>query len=187
MKKLLTAIISIMLVVFIFLGSNCESKEKSGASSGSSLTLSSPAFSDGANIPKAYTCSGSNYSPALKWANAPEGTQSFAIIVQDPDAPFDPFCHWIIYNIPADQTSLSEKASPNGKLPAGALEGINDFGKIGYGGPCPPPNTPHRYFFKIYALDKMLNIQSSPRKNDLIHAMNGHILGEAQIMGMFGR
>jgi Raf kinase inhibitor-like YbhB/YbcL family protein len=187
MKALMTLTISIIFVVCVVFDGNCESKKNPGPSSGSSLALSSPVFAAGAAIPKDYTCAGSNHSPALKWDNIPENTQSFAIIVDDPDAPLDTFTHWIIFNLPVNQTSLSEKASPNGVLPAGALEGLNDFGKKGYGGPCPPPGNPHRYFFKIYALDSMLKLQSGATKGVLLQSMKNHILAEAQIIGMFGK
>jgi hypothetical protein len=187
MKAPLTFIISIMLIICFAFNANCESKKKSAAASGSSLTLTSPSFADGATIPKAYTCNGGNYSPALQWANAPEGTKSFAIIIDDLDAPLNVFAHWVLFNLPPNLTSLSEKISPNGALPEGALEGVNGFGKIGYGGPCPPPGKPHRYFFKLYALDTMVREKSGITKEKLVQAMKGHILAEVNIMGMFGR
>jgi Raf kinase inhibitor-like YbhB/YbcL family protein len=183
MKALFTLIVSITLVVCLAFDANCASKKK--ATSGPPLAITSPAFAAGTSIPKIYTCSGSNYSPALQWANAPEGTKSFAIIVDDQDAPLDTFTHWIIVNIPATQTSLAEKASPKGALPAGSLEGTNGFGKIGYGGPCPPSGNPHRYYFKLYALRSMLKVQPGITKNELILAMKGHILAEAQMFGIF--
>jgi Raf kinase inhibitor-like YbhB/YbcL family protein len=185
MKALLSLIVTATLVVSLAFDAHCESKKKTA--SGPSLTFTSPAFADGASIPKAHTCSGADYSPPLQWANAPEGTKSFAIIVDDPDAPFNYFTHWVIFNIPATQTSLAERISPNGSLPAGALEGVNGFGKTGYGGPCPPPGKPHRYFFKLYALDGMLREKSGISKEKLVQVMKGHILAETQMIGKFER
>jgi Raf kinase inhibitor-like YbhB/YbcL family protein len=184
-KIVLSFIISMMFLIGIVFDANCAEKEKPGASFAFSLTISSPAFAPGATIPKAYTCMGGNYSPALQWEHAPEGAKSFAIIVDDPDAPVGTFTHWIIFNIPAGQTSLAEKASPKGELPEGALEGKNNFGRIGYMGPCPPPGSPHRYFFKLYALDVMLDLPAGEKKDKLTKSMAGHILAEAQIIGMF--
>jgi Raf kinase inhibitor-like YbhB/YbcL family protein len=183
MKALLSFFFAITLIVCLAFDAHCESKKKTAP--GASLTIKSTAFTDGASIPKTYTCSGGNYSPALQWSNAPEGTKSFAIIVDDLDAPLNVFAHWVLYNLPATQTSLAEKTSPNGTLPEGALQGVNGFGKIGYGGPCPPPGKSHRYFFKLYALDSMLKEKSGVTKEKLVQAMKGHILAQAQMIGLF--
>ncbi len=187
MKIISSFIISMMLLICFVLDANGKEKEKPGPSSGASLAISSPAFAPGAVIPADYTCSGGDYSPALQWEHAPAGTRSFALIVDDPDAPAGIFTHWMIFNIPADQTSLAEKASPNGALPSGAIEGLNDFGRIGYGGPCPPPGRAHRYVFKLYALDAVLKAQTTITKAGLVQAMKGHILVETQMTAIFGR
>ncbi len=187
MKKGCAIVISILVMGLVFWESYCESKEQSNPASGPSMTISSPAFSSGADIPAVYSCTGANDSPALNWSNAPQGTQTFAIIMEDPDAPLGAFTHWIIFNIPADQTSLSEKASPNGRLPAGAIEGLNDFGKIGYGGPCPPAGKAHRYYFNIYALDSALPLNAGVTKTMLLQSMKGRILAQAQLMGKFAK
>ena len=153
-----------------------------------SLTITSPAFADGSEIPVACTCEGADTSPRLEWSGAPADTKSFALIVDDPDAP-DPakpqrvWVHWVLYNIPADATFLHEGAT-SASLPAGTLEGTNDWKRTGYGGPCPPVGR-HRYFFKLYAIDTALPDLSSPTKKQLEEAMQGHVLAEAQVMGTY--
>ena len=152
------------------------------------LTLSSSSFSDKGSIPAKFTCDGKDQSPPLAWDGVPNGTKSFALIVDDPDAP-DPkapkrvWVHWVLYNIPADATGLPEAVAPSA-LPAGTLEGKNDWKRTGYGGPCPPIGR-HRYFFKLYALDAALPDLNSPTKSELLKAMRGHILGEAQVIGTY--
>lgn len=155
--------------------------------SDNSLNLTSSAFTHGGEIPTKYTCEGEDLSPELSWSGAPSGTKSFAMIVDDPDAP-DPmapkmvYVHWVLHNIPANVTSLPENATKSG-LPAGTVQGMTDFGKQKYGGPCPPIGA-HRYFFKLYALDTELNL-SAPSKPDLLAAIEGHILAETQLMGTY--
>jgi len=176
-------------IIFVFYLCPCANSETHGQP-GTALPhfkISSPAFANGTYIPAVYTCSGTDYSPAIQWEAPPAGTRSFALIVDDPDAPVGTFTHWIIFNIPADQTSLVEKASPHGTIPAGALEGKNNFSRIGYSGPCPPPRKAHRYFFKLYALDSMLNLTAGISKAKLLEAMDGHVLGQAQMIGLFAR
>ena len=151
------------------------------------LTIKSPAFKDGELIDAKYTCKGEDISPELNWSGVPEGTKSFALICDDPDAPLMTWVHWVIYDIPANVTSLSENVSKKETLSNGAKQGRNDFRKIGYGGPCPPPGGPHRYFFKLYALDTVLAPEPGLTKKELLVKMEGHILEEAQIMGKFQR
>ena len=186
MKILSFILISIILVVCISVDAHSETVGQTGTTA-LQFNLSSPAFANGAYIPEVYTCGGADYSPALKWTAPPEGTKSFAIIFDDPDAPVGTFTHWIIFNIPSDQASLEEKASPKGVLPAGAIEGKNNFSRIGYAGPCPPPGKAHRYFFKLYALDSMLNLPAGTNKDNLLRAMQGHVLGQAQMIGLFAK
>jgi Raf kinase inhibitor-like YbhB/YbcL family protein len=149
--------------------------------------LTSSAFTEGGSIPARYTCEGDDTSPPLAWSGAPAGTRSFAIIVDDPDAP-DPahpkmtYVHWVAYNIPANVAQLSEGAG-KGAMPAGTAEGLNDWKKAEFGGPCPPIGT-HRYFFKLSALDTTLHL-SKPTKPELENAMKGHVLGTAQLMGTY--
>lgn len=150
------------------------------------MELKSPEIEDGAMIPKKYTCDGPDISPPLKWTSAMEGTKTFALICDDPDAPGGTWVHWVVFNIPSNANELTEGISPLKQLPSGAKQGTNDFGKIGYGGPCPPSGT-HRYYFKIYSLDKDLDLEAGATKSQLIKAMNGHILGEAQLIGRYRR
>ncbi len=150
------------------------------------LSISSPAFQDGGGIPSKYTCEGEDISPPLSFAGAPAGTRSLALIVDDPDAP-DPaapkmtWVHWVLYNLPPDATGLEEGVR---RLPAGTLEGVNDWRRTGYGGPCPPIGR-HRYFFKLYALDTVLPDLHAPTKADLEQAMQGHVLAQATLMGTY--
>ncbi len=160
------------------------------------MNLTSAAFQDAQPIPKKYTGEGDDVSPPLAWSGVPSKAKSLALIVDDPDAPMGTWIHWVIYNIPAKASGLPENVSKSQeKLPDGALQGLAwgvegnarfPCGRVGYGGPMPPPGLPHRYFFKLYALDEAL---SSPRltKSDLIKAMKGHILAEAQLIGTYQR
>lgn len=150
-------------------------------------SLKSPAFSEGAVIPKKYTCQGSDLSPQLEWEKPPAGTKSIALICDDPDAPMGTWVHWVLWNLPADLTSLPEGIGKSAPLPQGAQQGMTDFRRPGYGGPCPPPGKPHRYYFKLYALDITLVLPYKSSKEDLLKAMHGHILAEAVLMGTYQR
>ena len=151
------------------------------------FTISSPSFQNDASIPKKFTCDGADVSPELHWSSPPAGTQSFALISDDPDAPVGTWTHWVLFDLPAETTSLPENVAKVDELPAGGRQGRNDFRKIGYGGPCPPPGKPHRYFFKLYALDKRLNLKPGASKQEVEQAMQGHILGRAELMGKYQR
>jgi Raf kinase inhibitor-like YbhB/YbcL family protein len=150
------------------------------------LEVKSSIFNEGGMIPEKYTCDGSNVSPPLSWSGVPEGTQSLALISDDPDAPVGIWVHWVIFNIPPDVKELGENIPPDKFLPNGSRQGNNDFKKIGYGGPCPPRGT-HRYYFKLYALDKKLDLDAGATKKELLQAMEGHILDESQLMGKYSR
>jgi Raf kinase inhibitor-like YbhB/YbcL family protein len=152
-----------------------------------SFQLSSTAFSGNGMIPKNYGCDGSDISPPLSWSGAPATAQSFALIMEDPDAPAGTWVHWVLYNLPVNTKELAEGVEKQEQLPNGALQGRNDFRKIGYGGPCPPPGKPHRYSFKLYALDKKVTVNAGAGKPDLERGMKGHILGQAELVGRFGR
>ncbi|MCH8304916.1 MAG: YbhB/YbcL family Raf kinase inhibitor-like protein [Candidatus Marinimicrobia bacterium] len=152
-----------------------------------SLTISSSAFNEGDRIPDKYTCEGEDISPQLSWSDTPEGTKSFTLICDDPDAPMGTWDHWLIYNIPADSEGLSEAVPTDESLTDGSKQGLNSWEKKSYGGPCPPPGDPHRYFFKLYALDTMLTLTGDADKSTLENAMQEHILAEAQLMGTFSR
>ena len=155
-----------------------------------SLTLTSSAFADSGAIPKLYTCDGSDTSPPLEWSNVPAGTQSLVLIIDDPDAP-DPaapqrtWVHWVLYNLPANATGLKE-AIASSELPKGTLEGLNDWKRTGYGGPCPPIGQ-HRYFHKLYALDTVLTDLATPTKAQLESAMETHVLEKVELIGTYQR
>jgi len=151
------------------------------------IDLTSTAFREGETIPKEYTGDGRNVSPTLKWSDPPDPTKSFALICDDPDAPRGTWVHWVLFNIPAGQRQLDEAVATQESLAGGIKQGKNDFGKIGYGGPAPPRGKPHRYFFKLYALDTLLDLAAGATKSQLLEAMKGHVLAEGQIMGLYGR
>jgi hypothetical protein len=148
------------------------------------IKIISPAFEDGALIPKKYTCDGKNISPPLKWGSLPSGTESIVIICEDPDAPAGTWVHWILFNLPADCRELAENIPDDETLPDGTRQGINDFGSIGYGGPCPPWGT-HRYLFKIFALDGTIDIVHLADKKFLILVMEGRIIAEGCLTGKY--
>jgi hypothetical protein len=150
------------------------------------LVITSSAFSEGQAIPNHYTCDGPDVSPDLAWSGVPETAASLALISDDPDAPVGTWVHWVLFNIPADADGLSAEIPSDAILENGARHGKNDFGKLGYGGPCPPGGT-HRYFFKLYALDTQVELDSGSTKAQLLEAMEGHILAEAQLMGTYKR
>lgn len=152
-----------------------------------SLQIFSDAFSAGGTVPKKFTCDGPDVSPKLTWNDAPAKTQSFALIMDDPDAPVDTWVHWVLFDLPADTKELAEGVAKQEQLSNGARQGRNDFGKIGYGGPCPPAGKPHRYFFKLYALGAKLNLKGGATKADVERAIKGHILAQAELMGRYGR
>ena len=151
------------------------------------MELKSPAFDSGADIPRKYTCDGTDLSPPLRWEHAPAGAKGFALIADDPDAPVGTWVHWVIYDLPAGTNELAEGTATTETLSSGARQGVNDFRKIGYGGPCPPAGPPHRYFFKLYAMDGPTNLKPRATKQQLLDAMKGHILAEAQLMGRYKR
>ena len=150
------------------------------------IQVTSPAFENEGMIPSKYTADGSDISPPLQWNSVPEGTKSIALISDDPDAPVGTWVHWVIWNIPADKTDLAENIPPDKVLQDGSMQGITDFGRHGYGGPAPPSGT-HRYYFKIYALDTMLELPGNSIKADMLSAMEGHILAQGQLMGKYRR
>ena len=152
-----------------------------------SLEITSTAFAAGSEIPARYTCEGEDLSPPLAWTGAPEGTRSFALICDDPDAPVGVWVHWVLYDLPSDAAALSEGTLARNKPPEGGTQGVNDFRNVGYGGPCPPPGKPHRYFFKLYALGTQVDLAPRATKRELERAMEGHVLAEAELMGMYAR
>ena len=153
-----------------------------------SINLTSSAFAEGAAIPEEYTCQGKNISPPLKWSGVPSETKSLAFIMDDPDAPMGTWVHWVLYDLAPSMTELPEGLPAKEHIAAGSgKEGSNDFKRIGYGGPCPPAGKPHRYFFKLYALDTALDLKPGAKKKDLERAMEKHILAQGQLMATYKR
>jgi Raf kinase inhibitor-like YbhB/YbcL family protein len=151
------------------------------------MQLTSPAFQEGQPVPRQHTGDGQDVSPALAWADPPAGANSFALVCEDPDAPRKTWSHWVIFNLPADARGLDEGMPAQETLPGGARQGKNDFGNVGYGGPAPPRGKPHRYFFKLYALDTLVDLPAGASRADLLGAVEGHVLAEAQLMGTYAR
>ena len=148
--------------------------------------MTSAAFASGQAIPRAYTCDGEDISPPLEWGNPPAGTQSFALLCDDPDAPGGTWVHWVLYNLPDHARSLSEGLLPHAELSDGGRHGENSWGRLGYGGPCPPSGT-HRYFFTLYALDQVLELPAGATKEQVLRVMEGHVMAEAELMGIYSR
>lgn len=183
MEKIKKFCITGLLVFSLFI-SGCTAVSHQPIETGENamkIQLTSPSFSEGGMIPKKFTCDTEDVSPALSWTGIPGGTKSIALIVDDPDAPAGIWVHWVLFNLPADLTGLSEGVKGVG------VEGKNDFKKLGYWGPCPPRGSIHRYYFKIYALDTSLNLPLGAAKREVETAMQGHILNQGQIMGKYGR
>ena len=149
--------------------------------------VTSAVFKEGEVIPKRHSCDGEDLSPPLAWVKTPEGTKSVALLCEDPDAPRGMWVHWVLWGLPADSTSLPEGIPPDALLANRAKQGKNDWGRIGYGGPCPPPGPAHRYFFKFYALDTDLALKPGATRKDLLRAIEGHVLAEGQLMGRYKR
>jgi len=151
------------------------------------IQLTSTAFQHNARIPKTYTADGPDASPPLQWSDPPDGTESFALICDDPDAPVGTWIHWVVYDIGADVRRLPENVRPQRQLQSGVKQGTNDFRRIGYGGPAPPRGPEHRYFFKLYALDIETRLKPGATKKELLNAMDGHVLAEAELVGLYSR
>jgi len=150
------------------------------------MVITSPSFEPGELIPSVYTCDGKDLSPPLQWADAPPETKSFALISDDPDAPVGTWVHWVVWNIPSGVNSFEEDRPKKESLPGGIRQGTTDFRRIGYGGPCPPSGT-HRYYFRLYALDILLDLPATTTKARLEEAMKGHVLAKAELMGKYRR
>jgi Raf kinase inhibitor-like YbhB/YbcL family protein len=148
--------------------------------------LTSTAFAPGEPIPGKHTCDGEDISPPLQWSDPPQGTQSLALICDDPDAPIGTWVHWVLFNLPAEARSLLEAVPPEAERPDGSRHGENGWGRLDYGGPCPPSGT-HRYVFKLYALDTVLGLEAGASKKQVLQAMEGHILAQAELVGVYSR
>lgn len=188
MKKLEIKYLYVFLFAIFIFGSSEYVYVEGGKSmeTTTKLKINSSVFETGAMIPGKYTCDGEDISPPLSWDGVPNGTQSLALINDDPDAPMGTWVHWVIYDIPATVKEFKENIPKEKKLSDGTLQGITDFKRIGYGGPCPPSGT-HRYFFKLYALDTKLNFDSGATKKQIEDAMKGHILAQAELVGKYAR
>jgi Raf kinase inhibitor-like YbhB/YbcL family protein len=152
------------------------------------MRLSSAAFAEGGMLPPRFTCDGDGVSPPLAWEDVPDGTLGFALLCEDPDAPSGLFTHWVLYNLPSGSRNLAEDVPKDPVLSVGARQGTNSFGDVGYGGACPPPgDREHRYIFKLYALDASLALGPGAKREQLLDAMRGHILAEAQVTGKYKR
>jgi Raf kinase inhibitor-like YbhB/YbcL family protein len=180
----------LLVMVSTLLFCSCKDRGQAGSPPAGGekmeIKIKSPAFEDGGLIPPRYTCDGADISPPLQWQAVPEGTKTIALICDDPDAPMGTWVHWVLFNLPAEIRELAENIPTDRTLPSGACQGTNDFGRIGYGGPCPPSGT-HRYFFKIYALDTQIDLAAGAKKSQLLKAMEGHILGQGQLIGKYKR
>ena len=163
-----------------------QEKSKGEATKMAELTLTSSNFEQGKAIPKKYTCDGDDISPGLSWSKPPEGTKELALIVDDPDASMGAWVHWVVWGIPPDSTSLPEGVPKTDTTSMGLMQGKNGFGKVGYGGPCPPRGSDHRYFFKLYAIDTKLDLKPKATKWDVLNAMEGHIIAKGELMGRYG-
>lgn len=150
------------------------------------LEIASEAFVNGGTIPEECSYTRQNWSPPFRWSGQPKGTRSLVLWVDDPDAPGGSWVHWVLFNMPGHSSGLEEAASNNKTLPKGSLEGKNDFGGTGYGGPCPPPGLAHRYYFTLFALDAELSLPGGVGKKEVERAMEGHVLAKAEVMGLFG-
>jgi len=152
------------------------------------MRLSSPDFRNMNAIPTRFACDGANLSPELDWSGVPDSAVTLALVVVDPDAPTRTFVHWVIFNIPTSATGLTRGVPKEPDLGGGLYQGLNDFAKVGYDGPCPPEGTaPHRYFFKLFALDKRLDLRPGATENELMSAALNHVVGQAEMMGTYSR
>lgn len=180
-------------VVFALLLAGCRSSTHLpivptvGESEIAMLTVTSSAFREGETIPKKFTCDAEDTSPDLMWSGAPSGTKSLALITDDPDAPAGTWVHWVLFNLPADRTGLPVGVAKTSTVSGIGIQGKNSSGTTGYSGPCPPAGKPHRYFFKVYALDSSLDLKPGVNKAEVEKAMKGHILAQGQLIGKYGR
>jgi Raf kinase inhibitor-like YbhB/YbcL family protein len=186
MRKLISPFLFAAFLAFVMSGCGPGPSPTSTLEAPTLIELTSPAFAPGEPIPTKYSCDGENISPPLQWSDPPQGTQSLALICDDPDAPIGTWVHWVLFNLPAEARSLVEAVPPDAERPDGSRHGENGWGRLDYGGPCPPSGT-HRYVFKLYALDTMLDLEAGASKKQVLQAMEGHILTETELMGVYSR
>jgi hypothetical protein len=190
MARITTTAINLITILALIAAACSRSHNKVTSREGNTVNIliTSDAFREGDAIPTKYTCDGEDISPALRWSDIPPNTKSLVLICEDPDAPSGAFTHWVLYNLPPTATELPEGVSVEARLANGAIQGRNDFKRIGYGGPCPPPkNGAHRYFFRLYALDTELQLQAGARRENIVLAMEGHVLATGRLMGTYQR
>ncbi len=179
---------SLAMLLFSSIGMSTSvsyAQQKEGGNG--TMQIQSSAFAEGQRIPKQFTCEGEDISPPLTWSAPPSGTKSLVLICDDPDAPMGTWVHWVVYGLPPSVASLPQSVPTKDDILGGGKQGRNDFGNIGYGGPCPPPGSPHRYFFKLYAVDMEPALSRGATKADVMKAIEGHILAEGKLMGKYGR
>jgi Raf kinase inhibitor-like YbhB/YbcL family protein len=188
-RGIVTAGIVAAGVLLFHFNSKSSALDSAGLRKGAAMgfALVSPQFQAGSDIPRQLTCDGEDISPVLRWDGAPAGTKSFSLVTEDPDAPMGTFIHWVIYDLPEKTSELPQNMPKQKELAGGARQGRNDFGRIGYGGPCPPRGPAHRYYFRLYALDTKLGLAAGASRSDLDRAMKGHILAQAELMGRYKR
>jgi Raf kinase inhibitor-like YbhB/YbcL family protein len=180
-SKYIILLINLILVTTL---DGCKNQDTTLSQEGEvemSIQVTSNAFSEGSEIPRIYTCDDQNVSPPITWTGVPSDTVSLALIMDDPDAPMGTWVHWVLYNLSPELAALEQGKKGDG------TEGKNDFSRLGYGGPCPPKGSNHRYFIKLYALDSMLDLKEGATKAQVESAMRGHILAQGQLMGKYGR
>src|SRR5437773_1877807 len=177
----------VVLLASACVRSGGESGVPVGEKTSMTIQITSTVFEAGQAIPARHTCSGDDVSPPLAWSGVPSQAKSLALVCDDPDAPAGTWVHWVVYGIPPSATAFPEGVAKRDTLADGTLQGTNDFRRIGYGGPCPPLGKPHRYFFKLYALDSKLNLKPGATTNAVEQAMKGHVLARAELMGRYGR
>ncbi|MBZ5544853.1 MAG: YbhB/YbcL family Raf kinase inhibitor-like protein [Acidobacteriia bacterium] len=187
MSRICNKVVLSSLVVVLGLAAATLFPARPGVGPAGDFKLTSSAFPAETTIPKKYSCDGQDISPPLAWSGSPTGTKSFALIMDDPDARPDTWVHWVLYDLPATARDLPENVPKQKELASGARNGVNGEPKIGYEGPCPPPGPVHHYHFKLYALDGKLGLKPGATKADVEKAMQGHILGEAHLVGLFKR
>lgn len=187
MRESQLRLIAAILMVVTFTGACGPAPTPTLPSASTDFDLTSSAFGEGEPIPQRYTCDGEDISPPLTWTAPPEGADSLALIMDDPDAPIGTWVHWVLFNIPPDARSLSEDVPAQEQLPDGSLHGNNSWRRPGYGGPCPPSGSTHRYVFTLYALDTSLDLTAGANKKAVLKALQGHVLAETQLTGEYTR
>jgi hypothetical protein len=180
----LSAALAICCLLAGFAVTGCHGAENNERNT---MQLTSTAFKEGESIPAKYTCDGTNVSPPLQWSGVPATAKCLVLIADDPDAPMGTWVHWVVYDLPASASQLPEDVPKGEDVPSGGKQGISGFRKLGYGGPCPPPGNPHRYFFKLYALDAPLGLKPGVTKQEVESAMDKHVLAQGQLMGTYKR